>query len=144
MNKTTRSRQRILSVRNMQRTIATGRASEARKATENLQMNAQQLAMLRAQAFQTQHCTMAQDMQANMELGSRLIKANEQLTHALNNAKKNQEKAEKVRISAWIDHKAAGKLLDKAKYYEQVAEERKIAELPQSTQLKRKSKRGQK
>ncbi|MEM1132568.1 MAG: hypothetical protein AAGH53_06515 [Pseudomonadota bacterium] len=136
MNRRRASRKRILQVREMQMQLAIGNAAEAQHHENELKANRDRLRQLCAQTYETQQCDMGRNLHAQMELGQRLLRAEEALEKALSDARQKLAEAERQRTAARIDREAAQKLMAQAERESEDEETRKQAMMPRAKATK--------
>lgn len=131
MNQRRASRRRILDVREKQMRLAIGHAAEAQHHENQLQINRDRLRTLCAATYETQECDMGRNLHSQMELGQRLLRAEDALQTALASARQKLAEAERQRTAARVDREAAQKLMIKADRESEDAEIRKQSMMPQ-------------
>lgn len=124
------SRQRILQVREKQMRVAIGHAAEAQHHKAELKNNRDRLRALCASTYETLECDTGRAIHAQMELGQRLLRAEDALENALHGARQKLAEAERQRTAARVDREAAQKLMVKARRESEDDEVRKLAMLP--------------
>lgn len=136
MNTKSASRRRILNVREMQMQLAINEAAQAQHHEQELQTNAERLRRLCAATYETAKCDIGSDLSSQLELGQRLMRAENSLKTALETARQKLAEAERQRLAARIDREAAQKLRAKADHEAVQSEERKQSMMPQAQRTK--------
>ncbi|MEO1045866.1 MAG: hypothetical protein AAFX04_10535 [Pseudomonadota bacterium] len=124
------SRKRILDVREKQMRVAMGHAAVAQHHEAELTSNRDRLRLLCASTYETLDCDTGHSLHAQMELGQRLLRAEDALHTALDTARQKLAEAERQRTAARVDREAAQKLMAKAERESEDAEIRKQAMMP--------------
>ncbi|MEZ5709271.1 MAG: hypothetical protein R3E02_07795 [Blastomonas sp.] len=125
-----KSWKRVLAVRETQCRIAIGDAVNAQRAEATLEHNAARLKKLQQAAYQTDDCASGSALHAQLELGQRLLQANNEIDNALTRARQNLARAERQRTAAYIERETTGKLLDRTRMDISETAERKAAAMP--------------
>lgn len=127
MSPVSRQRARIARVRHIQHDLAAAEAAQAQGKVQALELNADQIARLRAELAPHMGFTSGAAMGSIGELALRLEKAQEGLKRTIHTARMAAEAKDKVRLAARMQQESADKLKDKSVAADEEAEERRIA-----------------
>ncbi|QPQ55354.1 hypothetical protein IC614_01710 [Allosphingosinicella flava] len=127
MSPVSRQRARIARVRHVQHDLAAAEAAQAQRKVQALELNAGQIARLRAGLAPHLGLTSGATMASTGELAMRLEKAGEGLARTIKAARIAVEAKDAVRLTARLQQESADKLKTKAAAEDEAAEERRIA-----------------
>jgi hypothetical protein len=122
-----RQRARIARVRHVQHDLAAAAAAQAQSKVAALEMNAEQLARLRAELIPGVGSTSGALIGSVGELALRLEKAREGLERTIEGARHVASAKDTLRLAARVQQEGADKLKDKAAAAAEAQEERRIA-----------------
>jgi len=128
---------RVRDVRETQCQLAISAAMAAQQAEATLEHNAQRLKRLRQHAGDTSHCATGAALHAQLELGQRLMRADDEIAAALERARQHLAHTERQRAAAYIERETSGKLLGRALDTQAEIERRKLAATPLARRRKR-------
>jgi len=123
---------RILKVRETLRRVAIGRAMDARGQLEGLEQRSSQLSKLRLTMFENMNCAEGHLLAARMELGHRLIGADNQVSLAVVDARQAVAEKDRQTIAAHIERDAMRKLIERRSAGLEKESERRIAAFPRA------------
>jgi len=107
------TQRRILKVRETLRRVAIGRAMDAQSQLENLETRSDQLVELRKAIFDNLDCDEGQSLAARMELGHRLVGADDQMSLAVANARQAVADKDRQRVAAHVERDAMRNLVER-------------------------------
>lgn len=134
------TQKRILKVRETLRRVAIGRAMDAQSELETLEIRSSQLVELRKAIFNNLDCGEGQSLAARMELGHRLVGADDQMSLAVTNARQAVADKDRQRVAAHVERDAMRHLVQrKAAAMAKLKDQKIAANLP----LRRPNNQGQ-